>query len=237
MTAPKKLVQGVARTMRLGGVLPLTMTVRLYGNTDKYARGYTVPYARHLAPLRYRKNHLIEIGVGGFSSDEMYRGPAPGGSLRVWRDFLPRSRVVGFDLEAKSVALGSRVTFVRGDQGNEGDLARAVSGLGAAPNIVIDDGSHLVDHARASFNYLFPLMPAGGLYVVEDLHTSFWEDWGGALPPTPATAVGLAQQLVVDVQAQDPTFEQRPERPKPKPLIEAVAQLHVYPSIFFVVKR
>jgi hypothetical protein len=46
-------------------------------------------------------------------------------------------------------------------------------------DIVIDDGSHHMADVRASFEHLFPKMKIGGLYLIEDLHTSFWRSAGG----------------------------------------------------------
>jgi hypothetical protein len=37
------------------------------------------------------------------------------------------------------------------------------------PDIIIDDGSHRADHIQLTFDRLFPVLAAGGLYVIEDL--------------------------------------------------------------------
>jgi len=47
-------------------------------------------------------------------------------------------------------------------------------------DIVIDDGSHVPAQVIASFDVLFPLLADGGLYVIEDVQTTFWPDFGGA---------------------------------------------------------
>ena len=41
-------------------------------------------------------------------------------------------------------------------------------------DIVMDDGSHVATHQRVSFETLFPLLADGGLYLIEDTHTSYW---------------------------------------------------------------
>jgi hypothetical protein len=46
-------------------------------------------------------------------------------------------------------------------------------------DIVLDDGSHQTKHQIESFKILFPEMSEGGLYMVEDLHTSYWRGYGG----------------------------------------------------------
>ena len=191
----KERIRETARAARVAVFAPLGISVRLYGGTDKFSHDYTSYYSRHFRRLRYRRNRIVEIGVGG---DE---APAPGGSLRVWRDYFPRSEVFGFDIHDKEVRLGPRVHFVRGDQSSDGDLARLLDEMGAAPNIIIDDGSHLVGHAAASLAFLFPRMPSGSLYVIEDLHTSYWPGWGGASPAPEGSAVTLVRGLVDAVQA------------------------------------
>ena len=39
-------------------------------------------------------------------------------------------------------------------------------------DIIIDDGSHKMNHQQISFDVLFPHLKSGGIYVIEDLHTS-----------------------------------------------------------------
>jgi hypothetical protein len=227
----KDAIQSSGRRARLGVVLPLAYTVRLYGGTDKWVHGYTPFYERHLGPVRFRRNRILEIGVGG------YERLAPGGSLRVWRDWFPRSRIVGLDINEKVIDLGSRVSFAQGDQSAPSDLDRAIEALGGPPNIVIDDGSHYAGHAVASFEHMFPLMPSGSAYAVEDLSTSYWERWGGSLEPTSETAVGMAKHLVHDVQARDSTFVRHPGWGAVPAFDRSdVAELHVYPGIFIVIK-
>src|SRR6476620_10082486 len=126
----RKLAGAAARATRLGLVLPLDATVRLYGSTDKSAHGYTAGYVEHLRRRRWHANRVLEIGVGGYDARR------PGGSLRVWRDHLPRSTIVGLDINDKDVALGARVRFVQGDQAEVADLDRAIEALGGPPDIV-----------------------------------------------------------------------------------------------------
>jgi cephalosporin hydroxylase len=48
-------------------------------------------------------------------------------------------------------------------------------------DIVIDDGSHVFEHQIASFEALFPLASSTAVYIVEDVHTSYLPDFGGAV--------------------------------------------------------
>jgi hypothetical protein len=46
---------------------------------------------------------------------------------------------------------------------------------------VLDDGSHQMRDLAATFQYLYPRVTPCGLYIVEDLHTSYWDEYGGGL--------------------------------------------------------
>ena len=41
--------------------------------------------------------------------------------------------------------------------------------------MVIDDGSHVPEHQVISFEALWPSVKPGGIYVVEDVETSWWK--------------------------------------------------------------
>jgi hypothetical protein len=145
-----------------------------YSNTGAVVHkwdNYLPVYARHFEPFRGRGDaNVLEIGV--------YRG----GSLELWRKYFGRSAMItGIDIDpgcAKYDGLAGAVRI-----GSQNDLAflRQVVAERGRPDIVIDDGSHIAKHIRASFDVLFPLLKDGGLYVAEDLHTSYWRSFGGGL--------------------------------------------------------
>ena len=48
-------------------------------------------------------------------------------------------------------------------------------------DILIDDGGHTMKQQITTFNVLFDHVKMNGLYVCEDLHTSYWYEYGGGL--------------------------------------------------------
>ena len=85
-------------------------------------------------------------------------------------------------------AVATRHTrFHRADQGSADDLAALCAKEGPF-DVIIDDGSHLSFHQLFTFHHLFDALKDGGIYVIEDVHTSFWPnsvdvggvDWDGA---------------------------------------------------------
>jgi hypothetical protein len=67
------------------------------------------------------------------------------------------------------------------------------------PDIILDDGSLIAAHQTASFRTLFPLLKDGGLYIIEDLHTSYWDGCFEGGYKRKGTAIELAKQLVDDM--------------------------------------
>ena len=122
-----------------------------YG-TDKWTvHNYIEPYQRHLGPLRRRRLVLLEIGIGGYSHPM-----DGGGSLRMWRSYLPRAKVFGIDIHDKRAHDGPRIKTFRGSQDDEAFLADVLKHTGA-PDIIIDDGSHQNSpcSSHRSTKYLF----------------------------------------------------------------------------------
>jgi hypothetical protein len=74
-----------------------------------------------------------------------------------------------------------RITIVSGDQAKVDDLYKLLNIAGKDFDVMIDDGGHTMIQQFTSFKYLFPAVKIGGLYFLEDLHTSYWDQYGGGL--------------------------------------------------------
>ncbi|MEW2354017.1 class I SAM-dependent methyltransferase [Spirillospora sp. NPDC029432] len=205
-----------------------------FGSDKWCSHWYTPRYRRHFAEYREQRVRLLEIGVGGFHD------PHSGGeSLRMWKHYFRRGLVYGLDLYDKSGVEQPRIRTVRGDQSDGAFLDSLAAGIGPL-DIVVDDGSHLSEHVIASFRALFPHVRPGGLYVVEDLQTSYWTGWNGdnTDPGAPGTAIRYLKDLVDGLHHQD-----RPDGPDGKaPAAETaglerqIAAVHFYHNIVFIEK-
>jgi len=130
---------------------------------------YFEAYDFHFQGLKPKR--LLEIGVMG------------GGSLWMWKRYFPGAEIVGVDIDEKCRQWEDEVKGVKvfvGDQGDVGFLKNLNEIVGPF-DIIIDDGSHKMDDQQTSLALLFPTMPDGGIYVIEDLHTSYWPTWGGSV--------------------------------------------------------
>jgi tetratricopeptide (TPR) repeat protein/cephalosporin hydroxylase len=108
---------------------------------------------------------LLEIGVQS------------GGSLQIWKKYLPPgSEVHGMDINPKCAELefGEGIHFHLGSASNVNFVNKLFARQGF--DVILDDGSHFCPEVTATFLNLFKKLNPGGVYIVEDLHTSYWPD-------------------------------------------------------------
>ncbi len=127
-------------------------------------------YHRHFERYRDRDITLLEFGV------------FHGGSLQMWKQYFgPGARIVGVDIDPRCASLGEgRIDIRIGDQADRAFLRSLRDELGQV-DIVIDDGAHMFRHQLATFEEIFPVVSSDGVYLVEDLHTGYWPEYGGGV--------------------------------------------------------
>ena len=129
-------------------------------------------------------------------------GVQHGGSLELWKALTtPSSEIVGLDILPQTKQHeDERVRIFVGDQGDESFLSN-VSNEAGKFDIIIDDGSHIPFHQKATFEkFFFENLRDGGVYVVEDCHTSYWRDYGGGLRKS-GSFIEFSKTLVDEVNA------------------------------------
>jgi hypothetical protein len=68
-------------------------------------------------------------------------------------------------------------------------------------DIIIDDGSHMMDHQIVTLNRLFRHLNDGGIYVIEDVCTSYWPAYGGGFKKE-TSCIEYVKNLVDLINAQ-----------------------------------
>jgi len=111
--------------------------------------------------------NLIEIGV------------CDGGSLEMWKAYLgSSSTIIGIDVDVNSASIFQAsehsIIVEIGDQADHAFLSSVIDKHGI-PNIVVDDGSHCRKDIWSTIQFFLPKMQPGSVYIVEDLHGSFWD--------------------------------------------------------------
>ena len=143
-----------------------------YG-TDKSSEvhNYCEKYEKYLPFNRYDNLNILEIGV------------LNGKSLKTWQEYYYKSKIVGIDINPDCEQYNdrdNRVYVEIGSQGNNVFLNDIMREYGPF-DMILDDGSHLNEHVIFSFEHLFQSLKSGGIYIVEDVSTSYWSWYGGGL--------------------------------------------------------
>jgi hypothetical protein len=192
---------------------------------DKWVH-YLEIYERHFAPYCNTPVKMLEIGV------------FKGGSLELWREYFGETATLfGIDVDPRCAGYVTAPNQVRiGSQDDPMFLKNVILEMGT-PDIVLDDGSHIGHHQRSSFDTLFPLLSPCALYVIEDLHTSYWPgSVGGGYRFAGGyrrenTAIGHIKQMIDDMHAW---YHNSPVATSAKTDIGAI---HVYDSIVVIEKK
>lgn len=209
--------------------LGLTELAARFGSDKFGGHWYTPHYEHHFAPWRDRRLRILEIGIGG------YQAPDLGGeSLRMWKHYFTRGLVYGLDIYDKSAVAQPRVRVLRGSQSDPEALARIVAEHGPF-DVIVDDGSHVNSDVLASFDALFPTLAPGGLYVVEDVQTSYWPGAGGSSDDLDRADTSMvAFKRLVDGLNHREMLGDRAENPSPTD--NTVVGVHFYHNLVFVQK-
>lgn len=179
-------------------------------------------YDRHCAAFRDEAPVVLEIGV------------MRGGSLQLWKAYFGDGcRIHGVDVNPRCKAFEEEGVQVHiGDQGDEDFLRRLGEDYGPF-DLIIDDGSHRMEHQKLSLDALWPFLGEGGTYVCEDTHTSYFSRFGGGYQRADSfveRAKGLVDCLHMWWSGRMPAGLSRAWTP-------VLAAVHFYPAMTVLEKR
>jgi hypothetical protein len=190
------------------------------GKIHKWMHYFEI-YDRHFARFRGTDVHVLEIGV------------AHGGSLQMWKQYFgPQAHVYGVDVEPSVKRLEEpQVQIFVGDQSNAAFL-KSIAAEIPRIDILIDDGGHTMRQQEVTFETLFPYVSADGVYLCEDLHTSYWGDFGGGYKRD-GTFIELSKGLVDQLNA----WHSRSPKLAVSDFTRTAHSLHFYDSVLVIEKR
>jgi hypothetical protein len=125
-------------------------------------------YEKYFSKFVDKSVYFLEIGV--------YKG----GSLQMFNKYFGnKTTIYGIDIDENCMKFNGEDGQVR--IGNQSDIKFLDSVLEEMKylDIVLDDGSHKMSDIKNSFIYIFPQLRDGGIYMIEDLHTSYWDNYEG----------------------------------------------------------
>lgn len=186
-----------------------------YG-TDKSSQGhgYTELYDGVFRALQNWPLKLLEIGI-----DE-------GKSIRMWQEYFPKAQIFGIDINKQCRKYETdRTKIFIGDQTDAPFLENVVSTAGGYLDIIIDDGGHWMHEQITSLSILWPYLSPRGIYVIEDLQTSYIPEYGGGFRKFDTT-IEFLKGLVDDVNLKG----------EDSYLVTDIASMHFHRNICFLFK-
>lgn len=185
-------------------------------------RHYFEIYDRHLARFRGTDVQLLEFGV------------FQGGSLQMWKNYLgPRAKIFGVDINPHCRQVAEpQIEILIGDQGDRIFLKSLAAQIPRI-DILIDDGGHTMNQQISTYEELFQQIDPKGVYICEDLHTSYWADWDGGYQ-RPGTFIEYSKHFIDSLNAW---HSADPSRLDVSKFTKSVHSLHFYDSMLVIEKR
>jgi 23S rRNA U2552 (ribose-2'-O)-methylase RlmE/FtsJ len=194
------------------------------GNTGKLIskwNHYFDVYDRHFSKFRGTDVHIVEFGV------------FQGGSLQMWKDYFgPKARIYGVDINPHCKQLEEeQVKIFIGDQADKKFL-RSIADAIPRIDILLDDGGHTMEQQINTFEVLFPKIDKNGVYLCEDIHTSYWRRYGGGYKKR-GTFIEYSKNFIDYLHAW---HSKLPRRLAVSDFTRSVTSLHYYDSILVIEK-
>lgn len=191
---------------------------------------YTEVYSKYFAPFIDKPIKFLEIGI--------YRGA----SAKMWEKYFKKAELHFMDITFDAVEYQSdRSHYHLCNQENTQDLASLIKSTGGNFDVILDDGGHMMTQQITSFVTLFPHIKSGGMYIIEDLHTSYWPAFGGG---GVHSTVNFLKSLIDDVNFVGATTTRASHQNLPYSTVKQlniyrkeIESIHFYDSVAIIFKR
>ena len=178
-------------------------------------------YERHFNRFRDKEIVILEIGV------------SQGGSLLMWKEYFgDKAKIYGIDIDPKCKEVEEKnIEVLIGSQSDRKFLKQVVKEIPKI-DILIDDGGHGMKQQIVSFEELFNHVKVDGVYLCEDLHTSYWLNFGGGYKRR-GTFIEYSKKFIDYLNA----FHSRQKNLKVNSFTKTVDSIHYYDSIIVIEKK
>jgi hypothetical protein len=178
-------------------------------------------YDRHFARFKDKEITILEIGV--------YQG----GSLQMWKNYFgPKAKIYGIDINPQCMELEEEnIKIFIGSQSDRKFL-NEIKTLIPKVDILIDDGGHTMRQQIVTYEELFGHVKENGVYLCEDLHTSYWIKYGGGFRRR-GTFIEYSKKLIDYLNA----WHSEQSSLKVNNFTRSADSMHYYDSILVIEKR
>ena len=186
---------------------------------DKWMHYFDI-YERHFSRFRDQEISILEIGV------------SQGGSLQMWKDYFgEKTKIYGIDIDPRCKELEEESIEIFIGSQSDRKFLRDVKKKIPKVDILIDDGGHTMKQQKVSYEELFDHVKSDGIYLAEDLHTSYWRRWGGGYKRK-SSFIEYTKDFIDQLNA----FHTKQKRFKVSTFTKEVDSIHYYDSVIVIEK-
>ena len=130
-------------------------------------------YERHFSKYRGKDINFLEVGVGS------------GGAVKMWKYYFSKNNpdakvniyAIDKNIKCKQFEQDNIKIFIGSQDDREflKELKKQIPKL----DILIDDGGHRMNQQIITFEEMYEHIKDDGLYLCEDVYTSYWPNFGG----------------------------------------------------------
>ncbi len=178
-------------------------------------------YDRHFREFRNKEIIILEIGI--------YQG----GSLQMWKNYFgEKATIYGLDINPRCKELEEEnIKIFIGSQSDRKFLREIKESIPRI-DILIDDGGHTMVQQIVTFEELFDHIEENGVYLCEDLHTSYWLKFGGGYKRR-GTFIEYSKNFIDYLNA----YHSQQRSLRVNQFTQSVNSIHYYDSVIVIEKR
>lgn len=182
---------------------------------------YFEAYDKHFSRFQGKEVVVLEIGI------------SHGGSIQMWQEYFgPGLRYFGIDIDPRCTAYAEPgVEIFIGSQSDPAFLREVAASIPDV-DILIDDGGHTMRQQLVTLDVLYDTVKDTGVYMAEDLHTSYWAIFGGGHRRR-GTFIEHCKGLIDSLNG----FHSEQSGFAPNNFTRTATSLHFYDSMVFIEKH
>ena len=177
-------------------------------------------YESYFRKFRQKNVRMLEIGV-------QY-----GGSLKMWMEYFSNAKIFGIDINPDCKNLETKNIDIQIGSQNDKKFLKEYANYVENIDIIIDDGGHTMEQQLNTFRILFPILNDGGIYVVEDIESSYQNMYGGG-PNRKGTFVEFSKKVIDYINANHSDFSTL----KPNWYSTNIEYIHFYNNVIVFKKQ
>lgn len=179
-------------------------------------------YDRYFSKYRNQEIILVEFGV------------FHGGSLQMWKSYFGSNvKIYGVDINPDCLKLREdQIDILIADQDDQRSLHEIAKKIPKI-DILIDDGGHTMQQQINTFQVFYDKVASDGIYLCEDLHTSYWASHFGGYKHK-NSFIEFSKDLIDQMHAW---HSKEPRKFKITDLTKSIYGLHYYDSVLVIEKK